>query len=116
MALINSDEAHARMNSGWHHIDVRDPQAFSRLHAPGSVNIPFSMVAAHSRIYGVPFLAAVTRAYRKNDKIIISCADGSLSTPAVLRLSAAGYKHLRVVYGGMNAWCRYKRLPVVKKQ
>eukprot|EP00171_Calliarthron_tuberculosum_P010779 IDg10779t1 len=85
MALINPHEAHACKNAGWHHIDVRDSPSFARLYAPGSVNIPFAVIAAHSRAYGAPFLASVTRAYNKNDKIIISCADGSLSTPAMLR-------------------------------
>lgn len=116
MAQIVAAEANARRNKGWGFIDIRDLSSFTLVHVPGAVCIPFSMTTARNKRASSIFLEAVSRKFQKTDKIVVIDENGSLSTFAVLRLSAAGYKHLRIVYAGMNAWLCCSRLPVVRRE
>lgn len=114
MEIIYANEAHVRKGDGWLQIDVRDTKGFSKIHVPNSVNIPVTVKEACSYSKGAAFVNEVSRRYRKDDKIIVTCADGDLSSAAALRLIAVGFQYVSVVYCGINEWSRYRNLPLTR--
>ena len=74
-------------------IDVRTIAEFNSGHAPGSINIPLSEIAAK-----------VEEIKNMNQRIILCCASGNRSGQACLMLEPYGFKDVINVAGGMLAW------------
>lgn len=82
-----------KMNSGQLQIiDVREPAEFSSGHIPGARLIP---------------LGHLETRYKEIDpakEAVVVCRSGGRSSVACDFLSRLGYKNIRNLMGGMNAW------------
>lgn len=74
-------------------IDVRTPQEHSEAHIPGSVLMPLSTLEGVTELPG-------------NGAIILYCRSGKRSQTALDILSRKGFKDLRDLEGGINAWIK----------
>jgi len=112
MALITPTEAKARKGRGWVHIDIRSKVEFEKISIPNSINVPFGNFHSNPR----QFQANVMKKVPLSRKIIISCEDGRESNFAAVRLSAAGFSNVAVLYRGIKSWEVMKRFPVRRGQ
>lgn len=78
-----------------HLIDVREPDEYAAVSAPGSLSLPLSSLTPE---------AAEAQAIKKDDPIYMICRSGKRSARACEIFAAAGFKKLFNVEGGMLAW------------
>jgi sulfur-carrier protein adenylyltransferase/sulfurtransferase len=83
-------------------VDVREPHELEISALPGAVNIPLGTLAAR--------LSELDSA----EEMVVFCKTGVRSTRALELLASAGFKKVRNLQGGINAWAREvdNRLPV----
>jgi rhodanese-related sulfurtransferase len=75
-------------------IDVRQAADYQREHIAGAIHIPLDEVAAGAS--GLPG--------ELDAPIVTVCNAGNLSLSAMLVLKSLGYRNVRNLMGGMNAW------------
>jgi len=75
-------------------LDVREPVESQVIALPGAVNIPFGMLS--SRLSELP----------RDGEIVVFCRTGTRSAFAVNYLQTEGFKNVRNLRGGTNAWVR----------
>ena len=75
-------------------IDVREPHELAISSLPGEENIPLGQLAAH-----LPELDS-------SQEIILFCKSGARSTRALELLTSAGFRKVKHLKGGINAWAR----------
>jgi adenylyltransferase/sulfurtransferase len=75
-------------------IDVREPHELAISSLPGEENIPLGQLAAH--------LSELD----STQEIILFCKTGARSTRALELLASAGFKRVKNLQGGINAWAR----------
>lgn len=75
-------------------VDVREPHELEISAMPGAVNIPLGTLAAR--------LAELDSA----QAMVVFCKSGTRSTRALELLASAGFKKVRNLKGGINAWAR----------
>lgn len=100
---IAPEEAKALLdaNDGYVYLDVRTIAEFAAGHVPGSLNIPFLVLAeSGGREPNAEFLATAKAALAKDSKIIVGCRSGSRSKRAKDAMKSAGYTHLSDMLGG----------------
>ncbi len=76
-------------------VDVREEYEFKKSHFQGAVNIS---------------AWEIDRRWKELDKekrIALYCRSGHRSSRAAKVLSSAGFTHLFLLRGGLQAWCRY---------
>jgi rhodanese-related sulfurtransferase len=73
-------------------IDVRDPEDFALCHLPGAELHPADQIAEWSKTID------------PNEEILVYCHHGIRSLHAVMYLSARGFKRLRHLRGGLDAY------------
>jgi adenylyltransferase/sulfurtransferase len=100
---ITVEELSARLKSG--HVkllDVREPHELEISALPGAVNIPLGELAAR--------LSELDSA----EEMVIFCKHGSRSARALEVLVSAGFKKVKHLKGGINAWAESvdKSLPI----
>ncbi len=74
-------------------VDVREPELFAQSHIPGAINLPWP--------------DAKTRAPAELDSaamIVLVCHGGPMGDELAAILAGRGFRHVRNVAGGMNAW------------
>jgi len=75
-------------------IDVREPHELAISSLPGEENIPLGQLAAR-----LPELDS-------SQEIILFCKSGARSTRALELLASAGFRRVKNLKGGINAWAR----------
>ncbi len=75
-------------------LDVREPHELEISALPGAVNIPLGMLAAR--------LSELDSA----QEMVVFCKSGSRSARALELLSSAGFKKVKNLRGGINAWAK----------
>jgi adenylyltransferase/sulfurtransferase len=75
-------------------IDVREPHELAISSLPGAVNIPLGQLAGR--------LSELDSA----QQLVLFCKTGSRSTRALELLVSAGFKKVKNLHGGINAWAR----------
>jgi len=73
-------------------LDVREPHELEISALPGAVNIPYGSIASH-----IQELDA-------SEDLVLFCKSGSRSTRALEILLGAGFRKIRHLKGGINAW------------
>jgi rhodanese-related sulfurtransferase len=94
--------------SGWHFLDVREPEEFAEGHIPGARNFPrgFLEVRADLEHYKRdPWLAD------RSHKLILYCGGGHRSALATRTLQEMGFESLRSLAEGWTGWTE-RGLPV----
>src|SRR5664280_75283 len=83
-------------------IDVREPHELAISSLPGEENIPLGQLAAH--------LSELD----SSQEIVLFCKTGARSTRGLELLVSAGFKKVKNLQGGINAWAREvdQKLPV----
>ena len=75
-------------------IDVREPHELAISSLPGEENIPLGQLAAH-----LPELDSA-------QELVLLCKTGARSTRALELLVSAGFRKVKNLQGGINAWAR----------
>ena len=75
-------------------IDVREPHELEISRLPGAELIPLGSLASH--------LHELDSA----EEMVVFCKSGSRSARALELLAGAGFRKVRNLYGGINAWAR----------
>jgi adenylyltransferase/sulfurtransferase len=75
-------------------LDVREPHELEISAIPNAINIPLGQLAGR--------LAELNTA----DDMVVFCKAGTRSMRAIELLSSAGFKKLKNLKGGINAWAR----------
>jgi adenylyltransferase/sulfurtransferase len=75
-------------------IDVREPHELQISAISGAVNFPLGELAAH--------LSELDSA----QEMVLFCKSGSRSARAIELLASAGFKKMKHLKGGINAWAR----------
>jgi rhodanese-related sulfurtransferase len=73
-------------------VDVREPNEWTQLHAPGAVLLPLGQL--HGRLDDLP----------RDRELLMICRTGSRSQNAAQFLRAQGFENVSNVSGGMVAW------------
>ncbi len=93
---ITPKELEARLQQGKHLkiIDVREPHEWEISHIEGATLIPLGTLAAH--------MSELDSA----EEIVLQCKTGGRSMKALELLRTAGFRKLKNLKGGINAWAR----------
>lgn len=93
---ITPKELEARLQQGNHLkiIDVREPHEWDISHIEGATLIPLGTLAAH--------MSELDSA----EEIVLQCKTGGRSMKALELLHTAGFRKLKNLKGGINAWAR----------
>ncbi len=102
-AAVDVGYAAAMQKQGALLLDVREPDEYAAVHAPGSMLMPLGQL---------PSRLGELQAYR-NKPIAVICRSGRRSARAVEILRNAGFTEAVNVEGGMNAW-ESAGLPVIR--
>ena len=86
-----------------HILDVRTSKEWFESHIDGAVNVPISSLRAEISNLEID----------RERPVVAICLSAHRSIPAVRLLQAYGYKDVRQLQGGMQAWWR-AALPVVE--
>jgi molybdopterin/thiamine biosynthesis adenylyltransferase/rhodanese-related sulfurtransferase len=101
---IEAQELAARLNHGdpVHLIDVREPHELEISHLPGADLIPLGELAARMNELD------------SAEEIVLFCKSGTRSARALEVLASAGFRKMKNLKGGINAWAREvdQNLPV----
>lgn len=93
-ATVDVQQAAKMQSQGVLLIDVREPDEYAQVHAPGSRLIPLSQLPQR-----IKELQAA-----KDQPIALICRSGNRSGQAQQLLEQAGFSKTVNVQGGMNAW------------
>ncbi|ODS24645.1 hypothetical protein AB835_02650 [Candidatus Endobugula sertula] len=100
MKTINIDKLHTLfLDNPESIIDIREKEAFSKEHIPGSKNIPYRLLK--TRLNEIP----------KEENIYVICEKGGLSIGATTLLSLNGVSACCVSPGGVIHW-KEKGFPI----
>ncbi|KAM0827481.1 hypothetical protein ACQ4PT_068190 [Festuca glaucescens] len=103
--MVDADEAHKLVSSGYGYLDVRMSEDFDKGHAAGARNIPYYVyVAPQGRAKNPHFEEEVAALYGKEDHLIVGCFTGTRSKLASSDLLNAGFKNVRNLQGGYRAF------------
>ena len=101
---ITPKELAARLQQGNHLkiVDVREPHEWEISHIEGAMLIPLGQLAAHMHELD------------SAEEIVLQCKSGARSMKALELLYTAGFRKLKNLKGGINAWAREvdPRLPI----
>lgn len=75
-------------------LDIRSPRAFSERHIDGAMNLPLSLL--HKGYQNIPL----------NRALLVVDEDGTKSLLAASYLARKGFRDLKRLQGGMNAWTK----------
>jgi len=91
---IDAKQAQAMNRQGALLLDVRQPEEFVAIHAPGAQLIPLGDLPSR-----LPEIAAY-----KDKPIVVICRSGRRSAKAVDLLREAGYTNVSNIKGGIQGW------------
>ena len=95
---ISPKELYAKLKNGEgpHMIDVRSPGEWRTSHIEGAVNVPVTSLKQALKNLKIPL----------ERPVVTICLSAHRSIPAVRLLELVGYKDVRQLQGGMQAWWR----------
>ncbi|XP_047066801.1 thiosulfate sulfurtransferase 16, chloroplastic-like isoform X1 [Lolium rigidum] len=103
--MVDADEAHTLVSSGYGYLDVRMSEDFDKGHATGAQNIPYYVyVAPQGREKNPHFEEEVAALYGKESHLIVGCFTGTRSKLASSDLLNAGFKNVRNLQGGYRSF------------
>lgn len=105
--------AYELQQAGHRYLDVRTEGEFSAGHPEGAVNIPYMNKTGSGMTKNAHFLEQVSRAFGKDDEIIVGCQSGKRSLMAATKLCSAGFTAVTDIAGGFSTW-RENELPTVQ--
>lgn len=105
--------AYELQQAGHRYLDVRTEGEFSAGHPEGAVNIPYMNKTGSGMTKNAHFLEQVSRAFGKDDEIIVGCQSGKRSLMAATELCSAGFTAVTDIAGGFSTW-RENELPTVQ--
>ena len=98
---IEVAEVNALLNEGYQVLDVREPAEFLAGTVEGALNIPRGILEpAADRQYAGHRDELMDR----NKKWLLLCASSGRSAMAAVVLQQMGFKNIKNINGGMNAW------------
>ena len=100
-ARIGAAEAKRLMDQeGYVYLDVRSVPEFEQGHPNGAYNVPLMHFGAGGMEANPDFVAAVARAFSKDQRLLIGCKSGGRSKRAAEILVAAGFTNVIDQCGG----------------
>ncbi|MCW5882373.1 MAG: rhodanese-like domain-containing protein [Anaerolineae bacterium] len=97
---LSVDAAKSQRDAGAFILDVREPEEWDQFHLPGSTLIPLKQLP--QRLSEIP----------KDKDVVVVCRSGNRSQAGRDILTAAGYKSVASMAGGLLQW-RQKGYPTV---
>ncbi len=71
-------------------VDLREPAAFARYHVPGAVNVPVAAIG--------------DAGFARNETIVLYSEGDTRAAQAWMLLATRGYRGVRMLSGGIEAW------------
>ena len=107
---VEVSEVNALLNDGYQVLDVREPAEFLSGTIEGALNVPRGILEpAADRQYAGHRDELMDR----DKKWLILCASSGRSAMATVVLQEMGFKNVKNINGGMNAW-KAAELPVTQ--
>lgn len=98
---VTPKEAHQRMTRDGHaYLDVRTVAEFEAGHPAGAYNVPLLVDGPGGRAPNAAFLAAVGRAFAKDQNLVVGCLAATRSARAAEMLEEAGFTSVVVQCAG----------------
>lgn len=91
---VSPEEASELLDSGWVYVDVRSEPEFESGHVPGALNVPLMLMGPSGMTPNPEFLDVVTRAFGRDEKLIVGCRSGGRSRRAAEMMKQAGFSSL----------------------
>jgi len=92
IANVDAAGAQSAIDSGAQAVDVRTAGEFQMGHIPGAINVP------------VDVLEAQAQSWDRDATYVVYCATGQRSTTAVEIMRTLGFKNIRHLSAGIQAW------------
>ncbi|KAG6603904.1 Thiosulfate sulfurtransferase 18, partial [Cucurbita argyrosperma subsp. sororia] len=94
------------LHSGYAFLDVRTVEEFKEGHVATEkiVNIPYQFNSPDGRVKNDRFLEEVSAVFKKDDYFIVGCGGGGRSLVAAGELVNIGFKNVKDMGGGFQAW------------
>ncbi len=102
MTKISTDQAEALLDEGATYIDVRTEEEFADGHVPGAINVPVSFMTPGGMQPNEEFIKVMTRAFEKDQVLIVGCKAGGRSARATALLEEAGFSKLNDMTAGFH--------------
>ncbi|MGZ0080516.1 rhodanese-like domain-containing protein [Methylomonas sp. YC3] len=107
---IEVTEVHDYLKQGYQILDVREPGEYLAGTIAGALNIPRGVLEpAADREYAGHHAELMDR----DKKWLLFCASSGRSAMATVTLQQMGFKNVKNINGGMNAW-KMAELPIVQ--
>jgi rhodanese-related sulfurtransferase len=100
---VSPEETVKLMEEGHVYVDVRSVPEFEAGHVPGSLNVPLNHAGPGGMVPNPEFLDVMTRAFGKDEKLVMGCRSGNRSQRAAEMLVAAGYTTVSNLLTGFDA-------------
>lgn len=97
---VSPEETAQLMQEGAVYVDVRSEPEFEAGHPPGSFNVPLLHAGPMGMTPNPEFMEVMTRAFGKNEKLVMGCRSGQRSLRAAEMLLAAGYSDVANLHTG----------------
>lgn len=81
-------------------MDVRSEPEFEAGHPPGAYNVPLLHAGPAGLVPNPEFMDAMSRAFGKNEKLVMGCRSGQRSLRAAEMLLQAGYSDVANLFTG----------------
>ena len=91
---VTPEEAKALIEQGHVYVDVRSEPEYEAGHPPGALNVPIAHAGPAGMTPNPDFLAVMTRAFGKDEALVVGCKLGGRSKRAVDTLRAAGFSNV----------------------
>jgi len=90
------------MEQGHIYVDVRSVPEFEAGHVPGSFNVPLHHASPGGMVPNPEFLEVMSKAFGKDEKLVMGCRSGARSQRAAEILVAAGYTSVANLLTGFD--------------
>jgi rhodanese-related sulfurtransferase len=97
ITMISVEEAKALLDKGGiAFIDCREPKEYKSGHIPGAINIPRGLLE----------FQIDQKITDKNAPVVVYCKSGGRASLACCSIQRMGYKNVKNIDGGWNAWVK----------
>lgn len=95
--------AHALVQQGFVHVDVRSVPEFELEHPAGAYNVPLLDQGPAGMVENPAFVAAMAALFARDQRLVLDCRGGNRSLRALRLLAAAGFTELVDQRAGFDA-------------
>ncbi|KAL6841454.1 hypothetical protein ACP4OV_028731 [Aristida adscensionis] len=89
---------------GYRYLDVRTEEEYRKGHVENSLNVPYVFFTSQGKEKNPQFIEQVAAQFDKQDDIVVGCKSGVRSELACADLIAAGFRNVKNMEGGYDAW------------